>query len=94
MSEGCRRPIRAIGAMRRKGTWGERSPAPPSGLSAGTGWGNGQMPCWSLNDQHGIPVRTEPIAFVEGDLIGVHDMVEAAEGGNGHQHGGFRKMKV
>ena len=44
--------------------------------------------------QECVSVRPELVTLVKSHLVGVHNLLIATESGNGHQHRGFRKMKV
>ena len=47
-----------------------------------------------LYHQHRIAIRTEAVVFLQGDLVGVHDLVESAESRHCHEHRGLRHMEA
>ena len=47
-----------------------------------------------VEDEHGVAIGAEAVFLVDGDLIGVHRLVVAAEGCLGHQHDGVGHVEV
>ena len=47
-----------------------------------------------LHNQEGVSIRTETVALLEGDAVGVHDLLISSEGGYGHQHSGLRQVEI